>query len=127
LLSPHDSSMTKIGLPHRESGVGLPAADGGFCQVRDGGGPAARADGGDPQGSRPAQVVSRSTVRAADFPLRSGWEVPAGWAAIVTLLEAVTPGAGTGPGDARIVFVPGERFDRPIEVVAVRAPDAGAL
>jgi hypothetical protein len=50
--------------------------------------------------------------------------------AIMTALEAVTPGAGTESGSARIVVVrtvPGEKFDGPVEVVADRAPDHGAF
>src|SRR5271169_1533216 len=82
------------------------AADGGFGQVTGGGGPAARAHGGDPQGGRVTQVVRGSSVRAASYPPRRGREIPqAGPAAtlmaIMTAVEAVTPGAGTEPGRAR--------------------------
>ena len=48
------------------------AADGGFHQVAGGGVAAARAHGGDIQGGGAAQIVGRSTVRAADFRLRLG-------------------------------------------------------
>jgi len=47
----------------------------------------------------------------------------------MTALEAVTPGAGTGSGSARIVVVravPGEEFDGPAEEVAGRAPERDA-
>ena len=82
-----------------------------------------------------AQVAGRSTIRAAAIPFRLGREVPQGGsAATVTAtmmaMEAVTPGAGTEPGSARIVVVrtvPGERFDGPIEPVTGRAPDHGVF
>src|SRR6478735_12075870 len=86
------------------------AADRGFHQVTSGGAPAARAHGGDPHGGRAAEVVGGSIVRAASFPLRRGGDIPQGGSAaavtaIMTALEAVTPGAGTGSGRARIVVV----------------------
>jgi len=97
--------------------------------------PAAWAHGGDPHASRPPQIVGRSTVRAADSPLRLCGEIPQdGSAATVTgimaALEAVSPGAGTGSGSARVVVVlavPGEGFDWPVEPVASGASDRGGF
>jgi len=109
------------------------AGDGGFHPVTEMVRPQ-RAYPGNPQGGRAAQVVGRSTVRAA-IPFRIGREVPQGGSAATvtatrTALEAVTPSAGTESGSARIVVVravPGERFDGPAEPVTGRAPDHGAF
>src|SRR5215472_12248069 len=114
-----------------ESGVGLPAADGGFHRVTGGGALVARAHGGDPQAGRVAQVVGGSSVRAAICPLRRGGGISRGGpaatvTAIMTALEAVAAGAGCHCGRTRVVLVravPGEGFDGPAEVMAGRAPD----
>jgi hypothetical protein len=113
-------------LEHTEVPGWVTASDGGFRLVAGGGRHAVRAHGGDPQVGRAAQVAGGSGVRAATCPLRLGGKNPQGGSAatvtaIMTALEAVTPGAGTESGSARIVVirtVPGEKFDEPVEPVA---------
>jgi hypothetical protein len=79
-----------------------------------GGAHTARAQGGEPQARGVAQVVGGSGVRGA----------------VVTALEATTPGAGPGSGRARTAVsrnVGGEQLDGPGEAVAGRASDHDAF
>src|ERR1700761_453974 len=82
---------------------------------------------------RTAQVVGRSTIRAAAIPFRLGREVPQGRCHRHGRHDgagAVTPSAGTESGSAWIVVVrtvPGQRFDGTVEPVTGRAPDHAAF
>jgi hypothetical protein len=106
------------------------AAGPGFQPVMGGGAAAGRAHGGDPYGRRLAQVVGGSVVPAVILPLRRGVVIPEGRsaaAAMMDVLGAGEPSAGTSSGGALVAAVWGEKYDGPGEMVAGRASDHDAI